>query len=73
MLALALFAAVLQLALAFFFASRSITRVNAAGKFGVGSGGFFVQLLIAALYAGVSMVLFFSIPVVWRTIRSLSG
>jgi hypothetical protein len=73
MLALAIAAAVLQLALVFFFASRSITRVNAAGKFGVGSGGFYLQLLIAAVYAGASMALFFSIPVVWRTVRSLSG
>jgi hypothetical protein len=73
MLALALAAAVLQLALVFFFASRSIARVNAAGKFGVGNAGFYVQLLIAAAYAGASMALFFTIPAVWRTIRSLSG
>lgn len=73
MVALALAVAVLQLAAVFFFASRAIARVNAAGRFRIGSGGFYGQLAVAAAYAVASMVCFFSIPAVWRAVRSLSG
>jgi len=73
MVALALTIAVLQLAAAFFLAARAIARVNAAGRFGVGSGGFYGQLAVATAYAAASMICFFSIPAVFRAIRSLSG
>lgn len=73
MVALALAVAVLQLAAVFFFATRAIGRVNAAGRFRFGSGGFYAQLGLAAAYAVASMVCFFSIPAIYRAIRSLSG
>jgi hypothetical protein len=73
MVALALVVAVLQLAAVFFFATRAIARVNAAGRFRFGSGGFYGQLALAAAYALASMVFFFSIPAVWRAVRSLAG
>jgi hypothetical protein len=73
MVALALAVAVLQLAAVFFFASRAIARVNTAGRFRLGSGGFYGQLVLAAAYAVASMVCFFSIPAIFRAVRSLSG
>jgi hypothetical protein len=73
MVALALLVAVLQLAAVFFFASRAIARVNAAGRFRLGSGGFFGQLTLAAVWALASMICFFSIPAIFRAVRSLSG
>jgi hypothetical protein len=73
MVALALAVAVLQLVVVFYLASRAIARVNAAGQSGVGSGRFYVQLVVAAAYALASMVCFFSIPAIFRVVRSLSG
>ena len=73
MVAVALAAAVIQLAAAFFFAARAISRVNAAGRFRLGSGPYFGQLALAAAYAVASMICFFTIPAVWRAIRSFAG
>jgi hypothetical protein len=73
MVLLALTIAVVQLAAAFFLAVRAIARVNAAGRFGIGSGGFYAQLAVATAYAVASMICFFSIPAVFRAVRSFSG
>lgn len=73
MVALALAVVVLQLTAVFFLALRAIARVNAAGRFGIGSGGFYAQLALAVAYAVASMICFFSIPAVFRAVRSFSG